>query len=125
MQSDNSPQYWKNIATHDIDTVDLLLREKGHIDITIYHMHQAIEKILKGLIISQGEEIIFIHDLKRLYAILCKVNTNFIGIEEDIINLQNFYKDLRYPSSDSLDSSDLESAKDSYNSSISFLFNNL
>ncbi|GEM_PF-1263248 len=125
MQSDNTPQYWKNISTHDIDTVELLLRDNGHIDIIIYHMHQAIEKILKGLIIAQGEDILFIHDLKRLYAILCSVNQKFIGLEEKIINLQIFYKDLRYPISDSLDDSDLDSAKDSYESILSFLFEDL
>lgn len=40
--NDDEVQEWLDVATHDIDTVHLLIREKGHPDIIIYHIHQAV-----------------------------------------------------------------------------------
>ncbi len=125
MLNDSDHKYWKMIAEHDIDTVDLLLKENGHIDVTIYHMHQAVEKTLKGLIVKNGKEIPFIHDLKRLYAILRQIDGAFPDIEEAIINLQNFYKDLRYPMSDMLSDDDIKEANICYQEIMSVLFNKI
>ena len=36
-------QEWITLANHDAETVDLLIKQKGHADIIIYHIHQAIE----------------------------------------------------------------------------------
>ncbi len=35
---------WLETIKHDIETVKLILRENGHADIGIYHIHQAVEK---------------------------------------------------------------------------------
>ena len=35
---------WQTLAGHDADTAALLIKEKGHADIIIYHVNQAIEK---------------------------------------------------------------------------------
>ena len=43
--TENDIKEWLNLAAHDTDTVKLLIKEKGHADIIIYHVHQAIEKI--------------------------------------------------------------------------------
>jgi HEPN domain-containing protein len=34
---------WLTLASHDIETAELLIKQKGHADIIIYHIHQAIE----------------------------------------------------------------------------------
>ncbi|MDI6731746.1 MAG: hypothetical protein QME05_04115 [Candidatus Margulisbacteria bacterium] len=40
---------WITLANHDTDTVDLLINQKGHADIIIYHIHQAKEVLFKLL----------------------------------------------------------------------------
>ncbi|OGB89714.1 hypothetical protein A2625_06300 [candidate division WOR-1 bacterium RIFCSPHIGHO2_01_FULL_53_15] len=40
---------WLILASHDADTASLLIKQKGHADVIIYHIHQAIEKLLKAL----------------------------------------------------------------------------
>ena len=121
MLSDSTPEYWFEIAGHDIDTVSLLIRGNGHVDITIYHMHQAIEKMLKGLILRSNSDITFSHDIERLFRILTSCNNLYLHLEDNIIRLHSFYKNLRYPQSDLLSQDDLVVAIEVYNKLISEL----
>lgn len=114
MLNDKAADYWFLIASHDEDSVATLLEAHGHADIIIYHMHQAIEKRLKGQILSKGGTFPFVHDLQRLYMILCERAASFCGMEDDIIELNSFQKHLRYPMSDLLNSDDLDSAHEIY-----------
>jgi len=62
----------------------------------LWHCHQAIEKILKMIIVKKDKELLKIHDLPRLLkqaAIdnISKERVNFI------FNLNSFYLRPRYP----------------------------
>ena len=48
--SSNEVDEWLEAGRHDIDTVHLLIREKGHPDIIIYHIHQGVEKMIKAVL---------------------------------------------------------------------------
>jgi len=48
---DDEVREWIEVATHDVDTVHLLIKESGHPDIIIYHIHQAVEKLIKAAIL--------------------------------------------------------------------------
>ena len=69
---DRMPEYWYELAKHDRDTVETLIREHGHPEIIIYHMHQSIEKLLKGKIISVGAVFPFIHDFEKIVQAFTK-----------------------------------------------------
>ena len=112
--NDKDPNYWFELARHDIDSVTLLLSEKGYPDIIIYHMHQAAEKLLKGHILKVNAEFPYIHDLERLFKILTDKDARHSSVADAIISLQSYYKDLRYPQSDMLQQSDLKIAKQAY-----------
>jgi len=114
MLNDSKPEYWKEIAKHDIESAEILLKEKGYPDIIIYHFHQAIEKLLKGLLLENKGSIPFIHDLTRLYGLLINLNNVYMGLEEEVFNLNSFNKDLRYPISGLLNEDDLIDAKESF-----------
>ncbi|MFC1616703.1 HEPN domain-containing protein [Candidatus Margulisiibacteriota bacterium] len=122
MINDKSPEYWFQLAQHDKETTDLLIKKNGYPDIIIYHLHQAIEKILKGLILKENMNFPYIHDLERLYKILSAKNTEYKGLEEFIIILQSFYKDLRYPQSEFLTEEDLIEAKKAFYQIFQVLF---
>lgn len=121
MLNDQKPEYWIEIANHDIDTVNILLKESGHPDIIIYHIHQAIEKLLKAEILKQNKEIIFIHDLKRLLAIIMEEDASFAEIEENIIIIQSYNKNLRYPQAEVITNNDLTEAFNSFIKVLNFL----
>ena len=114
MLNDQKPEYWFEIAKHDADTANLLIREKGYADIIIYHFHQAIEKFIKGKIIENKGTFPFIHDLKRLYRILVDRKVCFEGLDNAVITLSQFHKDLRYPQSEILNNDDVVVAEKAY-----------
>ncbi|MFH2114698.1 MAG: hypothetical protein ABIJ86_09360 [Spirochaetota bacterium] len=37
---------WVEVARHDMGTVELILANRGHPDIAIYHMHQKFFEVL-------------------------------------------------------------------------------
>lgn len=93
---------WIRLANHDIDTVDILINEKGHADIIIYHIHQAVEKLLKALIIKSEKELEKIHYLDRLLADLISDYPVLEKIKTDILEINLYLPKLRYPSGDTL-----------------------
>lgn len=112
---DKQPSYWIEIASHDHETVKILIKENGPVDVIIYHMHQCVEKLLKAKILEIGLIFPFIHDLKRLSAIILEKCQIPDGVSIALIELQDFQKNLRYPQSDFLGKNDLEKALHFYN----------
>ncbi len=102
MLNDKTAEYWFTISKHDSESATSLLAINGYADIIIYHFHQAVEKLLKGYCIIETVTFPFIHDLERLYSILCKKATKYIGIDEKIIILNSYSSQLRYPESENL-----------------------
>jgi HEPN domain-containing protein len=121
MFNDTNPEYWYEIAKHDSETAEILIKENGYPDIIIYHLHQSVEKMLKGKILEYTNEFPFIHDLERLFKILVKQDTKYGQMEDSIIKLNSYSGSLRYPQSDFLNIEDLENAKQYYKKIISSL----
>jgi HEPN domain-containing protein len=111
---DKTQAYWNELALHDSRTVETLLRENGYPEIIIYHMHQAVEKILKGRLVAAGIVFPYIHDLERLFKILIEKESNLRNLEKEIILMQSYYLDMRYPQADWLNADDVKKAKAVY-----------
>lgn len=60
------PQDWFQKAKADLETVELLLAHGGDIQIAASHIQQALEKYLKGYLISKGWRLKRLHDLAAL-----------------------------------------------------------
>ena len=123
MLNDKTPEYWFTISKHDSESALSLFSINGHADIIIYHFHQAVEKQLKGFCIKESIAFPFVHDLERLYSLLCKNNPKYIGIDKEIIILNSFSNELRYPESDYLSIKDAMQAKKLFETVSSFLAN--
>ena len=98
---------WLNIASYDVDTISLLKKENGNPSIIIYHMHQAIEKLLKALEVKRGKAIVKTHNLKMLFD---SVRGDFAALEsvkESIIDLHSYLPRIRYPLAENLTAEDL------------------
>jgi len=87
------PEYWLELASHDLETCQILNREKGPQDIIIYHYHQCIEKILKSEILRTSKNIPRIHDLERLFT--CLNNPDLSNLIEPIIILNSIALNIR------------------------------
>jgi len=71
---------WLELAGHDSDTVELLIKQKGHADVIVYHIHQAIEKLLKALLVKAGKPYDRTHFLDKLLADALKAYPNLSAI---------------------------------------------
>lgn len=110
--NENDIKEWLILASHDADTVELLIKEKGHADIIIYHIHQAIEKLLKTLIVKADKPIEKTHFLDKLLAQILEDYPTLSEIQDAILEINLYLPKLRYPSGDRIA---LEEAISSYN----------
>ena len=88
---------WLEMAQHDIDTVNLLLKEQGHPDIIIYHIHQAVEKLLKALVLKNDSQIEKTHHLDKILKTLLPAYPRLSTLEKDILEINYYLPKLRYP----------------------------
>ncbi len=88
---------WFERGDHDLETAQLLLDERGHIDVIAYHIQQTIEKYLKGFLIIHGEKPPRIHELDVLLGRVLQIApelSQYIGLCE---KASRYYIDSRYP----------------------------
>ncbi len=93
---------WLQRAENDYKAALLLGSDEdsGVFDQACFHCQQAVEKLLKGLILYYGERLKRIHALKPLCESLEGLGVSIDGtlLEEDIKMLDGFYTGCRYPS---------------------------
>ncbi len=94
-------QIWLEKGDHDFKAAEILLNSKDIVaDVICYHCHQAIEKYLKGFLISKKASIPKSHDLDYLLKLCMKEEMNFHSIKEKIQTLIEYTSDVRYPADD-------------------------
>ena len=88
---------WFEKGDHDLETAQLLYDECGHSDSIVFHIHQAIEKYIKGYLVLNGRRAQRIHELDALLAQIADFDDSlgeFIGFCE---KASRFYIESRYP----------------------------
>lgn len=106
---------WLILASHDADTASLLVKENGHADIIIYHIHQAIEKLLKALSVKAGKALEKTHFLDKLLSQLITDYPALSSIQDDILEINLFLPKLRYPSGDRIEFEEAVEALNKFN----------
>lgn len=81
---------WFKKAEHDLATVDMILNTSGYPDVAGVLLQQALEKYLKGYLISRGWKLIKIHNLKDLPDEAVRHNSKF----EEFYDLVTHYNRL-------------------------------
>ena len=102
---------WFKFADADIDTV-LLLKEMRpqHREIICYHCEQAVEKYLKGFLLSKGQIPPKIHDLTYLCNLCVEQNQDFSNILPQCSYLKQFGVQPRYPKEMDITDANVEKA---------------
>jgi len=91
------PQDWFDKARQDVRTVEILLREEGDAEIAGFHLQQAVEKYLKGYLLSQGWELQRIHNLEVLLNETIRFEPEMERFRELCEEATVFYTLERYP----------------------------
>jgi len=88
-------------AERDIINVKLLLSKKFYpadlmYNVICLHLTQAVEKLLKSYIISNGRNIEKIHDLSKLQKAAMIIDSSFAEINKDCVTLNEFVPNVKY-----------------------------
>ncbi|ATZ61018.2 MAG: HEPN domain-containing protein [Methanosarcinales archaeon Met12] len=88
---------WIERGKHDLEVAKILLAEEGYFDVVLFHLHQAVEKYLKGFLIHKGWELKKIHDLELLVTEAMSFDDVFQKYLDFGRKLTAFYYEGRYP----------------------------
>ncbi len=92
-----NPRIWLKKAENDLKGAKILLNENIN-DLAIYHVHQCVEKALKGYLVFKKVGIQKSHDLVLLTEQCNHHDQNFGEIREIVEALNPFGTLVRYPS---------------------------
>ena len=102
---------WFEKGNHDLKSAEILLESNNEdvMDMACYHCHQAVEKYLKGFLVSKKTSFSKTHDLDYLFKHCIKEELAFHSIQSHLEVLLEFSSEVRYPAEDT--SYSLEDAK--------------
>ncbi len=113
--SDKELEEWLYLAEGDKETANFLQKSDGRTEIIIYHYHQAIEKYFKYLLLINNKQINKTHSLDKLLSDLIQIYPNLLEIKNDILLINSYLPQLRYPYGDRLTIEDELSVQNSFN----------
>jgi HEPN domain-containing protein len=87
---------WFERGKKDLEVTKILVKEE-YLDITLFHMHQAVEKYLKGFLISKGWKLKRVHDLEMLITETINLGAELQSYLDFGRRLTSFYYEERYP----------------------------
>ena len=100
MTADESliPAEWYEIAARDLGAAQALLRDRDEfLAVSAMLLQQAVEKFLKGYLLSKGWRLVRTHDLGQLLKALIEYEADFAGFEDTCLEITDFYFENRYP----------------------------
>lgn len=94
---DNARTTFQN-AEADLANAYLILNnpQENLFGIACFHVHQAIEKYLKGYLLHKGEQPPLIHDLKILLDKCIEYDENLFQFSDTCKELNPYYIETRY-----------------------------
>lgn len=88
---------WFKKAEHDVATVELIINTSGYPDVAGVLLQQALEKFLKGYLISRGWKLVKIHNLKDLLDEAVKHDKKFEKFYDLVTLITGYYFEEKYP----------------------------
>lgn len=88
---------WLTRAQSDLRYAEAGEKETGEHHVTCFLCHQAAEKLLKGLVVSDGGTPQKTHNLNLLLSQVAPVYPSVSEISKDVRKLDKFYIPARYP----------------------------
>jgi HEPN domain-containing protein len=89
---------WFRKAEHDLQNIrNNLAAESVLTDTVCFHARQAIEKLLKGLLVANGRDISKTHDLVKLLTDVADIIPELLPFEEQLEDISEYGVGVRYP----------------------------
>lgn len=88
---------WLERGKRDLETAKILISSVKYFDIILFHIHQAVEKYIKGFLVYNGWILKKIHDLEVLITEAIKFDNFFHKYLDFGRKLTAFYFEERYP----------------------------
>lgn len=88
---------WFETAMHDLEAAKILFQEKHFTDTICFHLHQTIEKYLKGFLVFNNIKPPRTHDLSELLKMCSKIDMDFLDWNDECEILDEYYIESRYP----------------------------
>lgn len=89
---------WFKKGDRDLGSAIVLFNDGDYLDSVGYHLHQSIEKYLKGFLLYYNYDYPFIHDLKKLLEICAKFDKHILDYTEECIRMNGYFIEVKYPS---------------------------
>ncbi len=81
----------------DVQAAEILLAQGGPLPIVAFHLQQAMEKYLKGFLLSTGWPLRRIHDLEVLVQEAIARDVDFAPFLAPCQRITEYYIETRYP----------------------------
>lgn len=91
------PEDWFAQGDLDMRAAEILLDQGGPLPIVAFHLQQAVEKYLKGFLLSTGWALRRIHDLELLLQDAAKRDADFAPFLPFCQRVTEYYIETRYP----------------------------
>ena len=90
-------QEWFTKAEQDMEIVELLLTHKGYPSAAGFHLQQALEKYIKGYLLSRGWGLRRVHDLEVLLNEALAYHRSWEQFRSICQRVSQYYLQQRYP----------------------------
>ena len=90
------PEDWFKIGDQDLKAAEILIRENS-LKVASFHLQQAVEKYLKGYLLSKGWKLQRTHDLELLLDFAIEFDKDFEDFRDLCQITTEYYIDERYP----------------------------
>ena len=95
-----NPSDWFLLAKDRLEKTDALFLQFGASWTGVELLYEAVERYLKGFLVSQGWKVVKTHDLNRLLAEACVFDQSFSEFESAAQNLTEQFWEQHYPGGD-------------------------
>jgi HEPN domain-containing protein len=100
-------------AERDLLNIEVLNKDITHpadrkSDIICFHATQAVEKFLKGFIISKNEKVEKVHDLIKLLEQATRIDSSFDSLKRECLLVNKFTPDIKYSHEKNITRSDTD-----------------
>jgi len=121
-----SPDELISKAEKDVISVNVLFAQEFYPDdlmyeIICFHATQAVEKLLKGYIISNGKTVEKIHNLDTLQQAAMGIDALFTNISKDCVALNEYVPDIKYSEHEPITKQNIDKIIKSLNTICNFL----
>jgi len=100
---ENNPQDWLFLAKERLESADALMVQRGSSYSVVELLQEAVERYLKGYLVSRGWKLERIHDLAPLVEAAALFDPRFAAFDELAYSLTEQFWAQHYPGGDLTD----------------------